>query len=63
MSSASIFRRSTNQPAIPNRRACAKQEEILLTLGDNDLANDKWMSKASAESQAWNSVAAPGKSC
>src|SRR5260370_41409228 len=30
MSSASIFRRSTNQPAIPNRRACAKQEEILL---------------------------------
>src|SRR5260370_4733240 len=30
MSSASIFRRSTNQPAIPNRRACAKQEDILL---------------------------------
>jgi hypothetical protein len=30
MSSASIFRRSTSQPAIPNRRACAKQEDILL---------------------------------
>ena len=30
MSSASIFRRSTNQPAIPYRRACAKQEDILL---------------------------------
>jgi integrase len=30
MSSASIFRRSTNQPAIPNRRAGAKQEVILL---------------------------------
>jgi hypothetical protein len=30
MSSASIFRRSTNQPAAPNRRACAKQEDILL---------------------------------
>jgi hypothetical protein len=29
-SSASIFGRSTNQPAIPNRRACAKQEELLL---------------------------------
>jgi hypothetical protein len=26
--SASIFRGSTNQPAIPNRRACAKQNEI-----------------------------------
>jgi hypothetical protein len=30
MSSASIFRRLTNQPAIPDRRACAKQEDILL---------------------------------
>jgi hypothetical protein len=30
MSSASILRRSTNQPAIPNRRAGAKQEDILL---------------------------------
>src|SRR5260370_15942362 len=30
MSSASILRRSTNQPAITNRRACAKQEDILL---------------------------------
>jgi hypothetical protein len=41
MSSASIFGRSTNQPAIPNRRACAKQEEILLMKGDNNLANDR----------------------
>jgi hypothetical protein len=30
MSSASIFRRLTNQPAIPDRRACAKQKDILL---------------------------------
>jgi hypothetical protein len=30
MSSASIFRRSTNQLAIPDRRAGAKQEDILL---------------------------------
>ena len=29
MFSASIFRRSTNQPATPNRRACAEQKEIL----------------------------------
>ena len=35
------FRRSTNQPAIPNRRACAKQEDILQMQGDNDLANDR----------------------
>ena len=26
--SASVFRRPTNQPAIPNRRVCAKQKEI-----------------------------------
>ena len=31
--SASIFRRSTNKPAIPNRRACAKQKEILFMSG------------------------------
>jgi hypothetical protein len=30
---ASIFRRSTNQPAIPNRTACAKQKEILFMSG------------------------------
>jgi hypothetical protein len=27
------FRRSTNQPAIPHRRACAKQKEILFMSG------------------------------
>jgi hypothetical protein len=31
--SASIFRRPTNKPAMPNRRACAKQEEIPLMKG------------------------------
>src|ERR1700730_12254734 len=31
--SASIFRSSTNQPAIPSRRACAKQKEILFMSG------------------------------
>src|SRR5437016_956015 len=31
--SANIFRRSTNQPAVPNRRACAKQKEIFFMSG------------------------------
>ena len=37
--SASIFRRATNQPAIPNRRAYAKWKETFYCQR-NDLAND-----------------------